>query len=108
MQEFETTHSHLYPGAHGVAGKRPVDGPVTVVFADGTRASANLSGTRLSVAAHRTSTGTEISAKDWRVSFDAPMPDGRVAFRVVGRLAQDAPPGMTVRPSMFQFCMPPR
>ncbi|GAA5076825.1 hypothetical protein GCM10023209_26360 [Roseibacterium beibuensis] len=81
---------------------------MTVVFADGTRAAANLSGTRLSVAPHRTGKGTAIPAKTWRVSFDAPMPDGRVAFRVAGRLAQDAPPGMTVRPSMFQFCMPPR
>lgn len=70
MLELEATHSHLYPGARGrIVGGDVADGPVTVVFADGGRAAATLSGDRLRVAAHETAKGTAIAEKTWIITL---------------------------------------
>ncbi|MYM57062.1 hypothetical protein [Thalassovita mangrovi] len=80
MLELETTHSHLYPGARGrVVAGAVADGPVTLIFADGARAAATLTGNRLQVAAHETAKGTAIAAKGWAIAFDG------ADFRITAR-----------------------
>lgn len=75
MIEIEVFHTHLYPGAKGrvTAGSATAaETPAVLLFADGMRADARLSGSALTVAGYRTAAGTRIASKSWRLSFDGP------------------------------------
>lgn len=72
MLELEGTNTHLYPGARGrILSGSPADGPVTVRFADGGAATGRLRGGTLRLDPYRTTAGTDIAAKAWRIGFDA-------------------------------------
>jgi hypothetical protein len=58
---------------------------VALTFANGVRVTGDLSGDRLTLAAHRTAKGREIPEKSWVIATAPPEPDGRVSFRVVAR-----------------------
>lgn len=90
MLELESRHTHLYPGAQGrvLSGDPLADGPVTVAFADGSRASGSLAGGRLSLAPYQTAAGASVRMRSWLLRFER-TPAG-VAFRVSGR-ASGAP-----------------
>ncbi len=82
MIELRATSSHLYPGAlcH-VEGETQSSGKSVVAFADGARASAELQGDRLEVAAYETTAGTSIGARVWRIEAL-----GKGDIRIVSRL----------------------
>ena len=90
MIELEAAHSHLYPGARGRvrAGDPAAAGPVTVTFADASRALGALAGGRLALASYRTAAGTAVAPRGWQLRF-AEDPEG-ATFRVTAR-CPDAP-----------------
>lgn len=68
MLELSTPSSHLYPGARcRVEQGEIADGPVVLLFADGSRTGGRLAGTRLQLSAYETRAGTAIPARLWQI-----------------------------------------
>ncbi|MEQ8898486.1 MAG: hypothetical protein RID23_15475 [Roseovarius sp.] len=80
MLELEGGNTHLYSGATGaILSGEPVNGPVTLRFADGGAATGALSAGKLHMNPYTTAAGTDIAAKSWQVAFDGDR------FRVTAR-----------------------
>ncbi|MBN9888483.1 hypothetical protein [Salipiger abyssi] len=68
MLELSAPSSHLYPGALcRVEEGALADGPVVVLFADGSRAGGELAGGQLQLSAYETRAGTPIPARLWQI-----------------------------------------
>lgn len=82
MTELDAPNSHLYPGARLSCRGALRDGPVTVLFADGSVTGGRLADDRLETRPYATAAGTAIPAKAWRL---------KIAGRDIRILAKAAP-----------------
>ena len=88
---LRTTHTHLYPGNRGtISGSGQIAGlgkgcDCLVEFADGSATPARISKTestwQLDTQPYRTTAGTEIAAKRWRIRVTET--DGEIRFRIL-------------------------
>ncbi|MGR3375579.1 hypothetical protein [Salipiger abyssi] len=68
MLELSAPSSHLYPGALcRVEEGALADGPVVMLFADGSRTGGRLAGSQLQLMAYETRAGTAIPARLWQI-----------------------------------------